>query len=150
VKRSMPVHRHTSPASSHAHLAPPPFSTPAVGLTWAALPDDLLGHILDALLVANLNTVLSTVALKALEVYATWHWSKYESMPKRSRSSLVSNPITCWFVTHWASMPRSIPCPQLQKTVGTFRLFERGHGDSSTHTSDRVGICGLHRSTAKR
>lgn len=40
------------------------------GLTRAALNDYRLGHILDALFAANLNTVFSTVALKALEVYA--------------------------------------------------------------------------------
>ena len=40
------------------------------GLTRAALNDYRLGHILDALFAANLNTVLSAVALKALEVYA--------------------------------------------------------------------------------
>ena len=40
------------------------------GLTRAALNDDRLGHILDALFAANLNTVLSALALKALEVYA--------------------------------------------------------------------------------
>jgi transposase len=40
------------------------------GLTRAALNDYRLGHILDALLAANLNKVFSAVALKALEVYA--------------------------------------------------------------------------------
>ena len=40
------------------------------GLTRAALNDDRLGHILDALFAANLNTVFHAVALKALEVYA--------------------------------------------------------------------------------
>jgi transposase len=40
------------------------------GLTRAALHDDRLGHILDALFAANLNTVFRAVALKALEVYA--------------------------------------------------------------------------------
>jgi hypothetical protein len=40
------------------------------GLTRAALNDYRLGHILDALVAANLNKVFSTVALKALEVYA--------------------------------------------------------------------------------
>jgi len=40
------------------------------GLTRAALHDDRFGRILDALLAANLNTVLSAIALKALEVYA--------------------------------------------------------------------------------
>jgi transposase len=40
------------------------------GLTRAALHDDRLGHILDALFAANLNTVFSAVALRALEVYA--------------------------------------------------------------------------------
>jgi transposase len=40
------------------------------GLPRAALHDDRLGPILDALFVANLNTVCSAIALKALEVYA--------------------------------------------------------------------------------
>lgn len=40
------------------------------GLTRAALHAYRLGHILDALLAANLHTVLRAVALKALEVYA--------------------------------------------------------------------------------
>jgi transposase len=40
------------------------------GLTRAVLHDYLLGHILDALFAANLNTVFSAVALKALKVYA--------------------------------------------------------------------------------
>ena len=40
------------------------------GLTRASLHDDRFGHILDALFAANLNTVFSAVALKALEVYA--------------------------------------------------------------------------------
>src|SRR5262249_16931421 len=40
------------------------------GLTPASLHDDRLGHSLDALCAAHLNTVLSAVALKALEVYA--------------------------------------------------------------------------------
>ena len=40
------------------------------GLTRASLNDYRLGHILDALFAANLNRVFSTVALKALEIYA--------------------------------------------------------------------------------
>src|SRR6266481_6138544 len=40
------------------------------GLTRAALNDDRLGHILDALFAANLNKVFGAVALQALEVYA--------------------------------------------------------------------------------
>src|SRR5262244_3753328 len=40
------------------------------GLTRAALNDDRLGHILEALFAANLNQVYSAVALTALEVYA--------------------------------------------------------------------------------
>jgi transposase len=40
------------------------------GLTRASLHDYRLGHILDALFAANLNTVFSALALKALEVYA--------------------------------------------------------------------------------
>jgi transposase len=40
------------------------------GLTRAALNDYRLGHILDALFAANLNTVFSAVALQAVEVYA--------------------------------------------------------------------------------
>src|SRR5215472_9432038 len=40
------------------------------GRTRAALNDDRLGHILEALFAANLNQVYSAVALHALEVYA--------------------------------------------------------------------------------
>jgi transposase len=40
------------------------------GLTRAALNDYRLGHILEALFAANLNTVFGAIALKALEVYA--------------------------------------------------------------------------------
>jgi transposase len=40
------------------------------GLTRASLNDYRLGHILDALLAANLNRVFGAIALKALEVYA--------------------------------------------------------------------------------
>src|ERR687886_647283 len=40
------------------------------GLTRASLNDYRLGHILDALFAANLNKVLSALALKALAVYA--------------------------------------------------------------------------------
>src|SRR4029434_6904451 len=40
------------------------------GLTRASLHDYRLGHILDALFAANLNTVFGAIALKALEVYA--------------------------------------------------------------------------------
>lgn len=40
------------------------------GLTRTALNDYRLGHILDALFAANLNQVFSSIALKALEVYA--------------------------------------------------------------------------------
>src|SRR5687768_15791733 len=47
-------------------------------------------------------------------------------MIKRSRSSLVSNPITCWSVTHWVSTPRGMQCPQPKKTAGTFSPLERG------------------------
>src|SRR5918911_577395 len=40
------------------------------GLTQAALHDDRLGHILDALFAAHLNKIFSAIALTALEVYA--------------------------------------------------------------------------------
>jgi transposase len=40
------------------------------GLTRAALHDYRLGHILDALFAANLNSVFGAIALQALEVYA--------------------------------------------------------------------------------
>jgi transposase len=40
------------------------------GVTRASLHDYRLGHILDALFVANLNKVFSAIALQALEVYA--------------------------------------------------------------------------------
>src|SRR5256885_11094959 len=52
-------------------------------------------------------------------------------MSKRSRSSRVSNPITCWSVTHWASTPHGMPCPQAKKTSGTFRPLERGFEDKA-------------------
>jgi transposase len=39
------------------------------GLTWASLHDYRLGHLRDALFAAHLTTVLSAIALKALEVY---------------------------------------------------------------------------------
>jgi hypothetical protein len=40
------------------------------GFTRAALHDDRLGHLLDALCAAHRNTVFGAVALKALEVSA--------------------------------------------------------------------------------
>jgi transposase len=40
------------------------------GLTRTSLHDYRLGHILDALFAANLNTIFGALALKALEVYA--------------------------------------------------------------------------------
>jgi len=40
------------------------------GLTRASLNDYRFGHILDALVAANLNRVFGAIALKALEVYA--------------------------------------------------------------------------------
>src|SRR5215212_7799896 len=48
-------------------------------------------------------------------------------MNKRSRSSLVSPPITCWSVTHSVLTPRGIKYPQHKKTVGAFRPLERGY-----------------------
>ena len=68
------------------------------GLPRASLHDDRLGHILDALFAANLNQVLSAIALKALEVYAIptpWlHqdtttmalYGAYEDAPKMPRA----------------------------------------------------------------
>jgi transposase len=68
------------------------------GLTRASLHDYRLGHILDALFVANLNQVFGALALKALEVYAVptpWlHqdtttialYGAYEDEPKISRA----------------------------------------------------------------
>src|SRR5215475_12603055 len=47
-------------------------------------------------------------------------------MIKRSRSSLGSNPITCWSVMRSVSTPRGMQCPQPKKTAGTFRPLERG------------------------
>src|SRR5438874_10645059 len=54
------------------------------------------------------------------------------SLPRdrlRSRSSLVSPPITCWSVTHSVLTPRGIKYPQHKKTVGAFRPLERGERD---------------------
>jgi transposase len=68
------------------------------GLTRTALHDYRLGHILDALFAANLHTVFSAIALKALEVYAIptpWlhHatttialYGAYEEAPKTPRA----------------------------------------------------------------
>src|SRR4029450_785723 len=47
-------------------------------------------------------------------------------MSKRSRSSLGSNPLTCWSVMRSVSTPRGMQCPQPKKTAGTFRPLERG------------------------
>src|SRR4029450_10795433 len=78
-------------------------------------------------------------------------------MSKRSRSSLVSTPSTGWSVTHWASTPRGMQCPQLKKTAGTFRPLERGmerpvahafegmeqsQGDHLTGPEVRLGVFG--------
>jgi len=68
------------------------------GLTRASLHDYRLGHILDALFAANLNTVFSALALKALDVYAIptpWRhqdtttialYGAYEDAPKLPRA----------------------------------------------------------------
>jgi len=68
------------------------------GLTRASLHDYRLGHILDALCAANLNKVFSTLALKALAVYAIptpWRhqdtttitlYGAYEDEPKSARA----------------------------------------------------------------
>src|SRR5947209_496792 len=56
-------------------------------------------------------------------------------MNTRSRSSLVSPPITCWSVTHSVLTPRGIKYPQHKKTVGAFRPLERGSG------GEHVGDC---------
>src|SRR5215212_2021942 len=62
-------------------------------------------------------------------------------MNKRSRSSLVSPPITCWSVTHSVLTPRGIKYPQHKKTVGAFRPLERGwHG---TKQSESMAPCPL-------
>src|SRR5437660_131248 len=47
-------------------------------------------------------------------------------MIKRSRRSLVSNPITCWSVMRSVSTPRGMQRPQPKKTAGTFRPLEHG------------------------
>jgi len=68
------------------------------GLTRASLHDSRLGHMLDALCAANLNTVCSAIALKALEVYAIptpWRhqdtttmalYGAYEDEPTKARA----------------------------------------------------------------
>jgi Domain of unknown function (DUF4277) len=65
------------------------------GLRRASLNDDRLGHILDALFAANLNHVFSSLALKALALYAMptpWLpqdtttmrlYGAYEGLPER-------------------------------------------------------------------
>src|SRR4029453_17706194 len=52
-------------------------------------------------------------------------------MIKRSRNSLVSNPITYWSVMHWASTPRGMQCPQPKNTAGAVRPLERGVKDGA-------------------
>src|SRR5215471_16903270 len=39
---------------------------------------------------------------------------------------MVSNPITCWSVRHWLSIPRGIQCPKHKKTLGAVRPLEHG------------------------
>jgi hypothetical protein len=85
------------------------------GLTRASLHDYRLGHILDALFAANLNTVFGAVALKALEVYAMptpWlHqdtttialYGAYEDEPKTPRAPRPAYGRSC------ASRQRIIP-----------------------------------------
>src|SRR5262247_2790181 len=50
-------------------------------------------------------------------------------MSKRSRRSLVLNPITCWSVMRSVSTPRGMKRPQPKKAAGTFRPLERGLED---------------------
>src|SRR5947209_9981297 len=69
-------------------------------------------------------------------------------MNTRSRSALVSPPITCWSVTHSVLTPRGIKYPQHKKTVGAFRPLERGgqhNSKSFQHTlvsPPELYVCG--------
>jgi uncharacterized protein DUF4277 len=63
------------------------------GLTRASLNDYRLGPILDALFAAHLNTVFSTVALKALAVYAiSMPWLPQD---RRRLPSMAPTRTTC-------------------------------------------------------
>jgi transposase len=65
------------------------------GLTRTSLHDDRLGHILDALCAANLNTVLSALALKALEVYAIpTPWLHQDTTPMALYGAYEDAPTT--------------------------------------------------------
>ena len=66
-----------------------------LGLTRAALNDYRLGHILEALFAANLNTVYSAVALKALEVYAiATPWLHQDTTPIALYGAYADEPKT--------------------------------------------------------
>jgi transposase len=67
------------------------------GLTRAALHDDRLGHILDALVAANLNTVFGAIALKALEVYAIpTPWLPQDTTTLALYGAYTEEPKTPW------------------------------------------------------
>src|ERR671925_1207560 len=67
------------------------------GLTRASLNDYRLGHILDALFAANLNTVFHAVALKALAVYAIpTPWLHQDTTTIALYGAYVEAPKTPW------------------------------------------------------
>src|SRR5262247_1084704 len=67
------------------------------GLTRAALNDDRLGHILDALFAANLNQVFSALALKTLEVYAIpTPWLHQDTTTIALYGAYAEEPKTPW------------------------------------------------------
>src|SRR5262245_53171453 len=47
-------------------------------------------------------------------------------MSTRWCRSRVSNPITCWSVTHWGWTPPGMLCPQRTKSLSSVRVLERG------------------------
>jgi transposase len=67
------------------------------GLTRASLHDYRLGHILDALFAANLNTVFGAIALKALEVYAIpTPWLHQDTTTIALYGAYAEEPKTLW------------------------------------------------------
>jgi hypothetical protein len=89
-------------------LPPPP------GLTRASLHDYRLGHTLDALCAANLNKVLSAVALKALEVYAIptpWLYQDTTTIAQQGAGvgKTTRGQGTPWRVVDSHGMPLGLP-----------------------------------------
>jgi len=129
------------------------------GLTWASLHDYRLGRILAALFAANLNSVLSAVTLKALEVYAmptTWLHQGTTTMRFLSRYSSSAEWRSRWrnFVINsrgsavrYASvndaMPRSMACSRGRRAHSWSKAFCK-----RTAVGPACRMAWVHRSTA--